>query len=125
MDSLFLLDLDMEYDVTGMVHMKMEHKKEWDTPQVKGVQFQLVVDPKLDGKMYFDEENGELTAEGLRLMTIITTQGLMGLIHLAHLKGHYDSAENFREVISQLENAFIQVATLEEDPNKKDSKEGA
>lgn len=101
----------MEYEMTGIVTLTLDHKKGSATSSHVSTNFRLEVDDQLNQSQYIDD--GDLpTQEGSKVLTNILVQGLVGNIHMAHQKGFKDSAEHLRLIISELERGFAAVGII-------------
>lgn len=69
------------------------------------------VSPNVDRRNFFDKEDN-LNAEGIKGATQCCVQGLIGLIHLGHQNGLWDSAKHMRYIIDELERGFVAQAKV-------------
>lgn len=99
--------------------VQLEVEKIKDKVLAKSCSFNLSVDTiKLDKKKYLDENNRP-TKLGIHTVSNVLTQGLIGVIHVAHQKGYWDSAKHLRYIISELERGFVENVKVKESVFKK------
>lgn len=102
----------MEYTFEAKVQLVIEKVKGSEKQRHVCTNISLDVSDNLDKGRYVDNE-GLPTNNGLVSLTNTLVQGLIANIHLSHQKGHRDSAEHLRFVISELERGFIERVTIE------------
>lgn len=100
----------MKFEIEGRCVVTLEHKQGEKTSSHVSTDFNLDVSKNVDRGHFLDKEDLP-TQAGAKALTQCFVQGLVGNIHNAHLKGHWDSAEHLRYIIAELERGFVQVAT--------------
>lgn len=99
----------MKFDFVGRCVLTMEHQPGMKTSKHVETKFNLDVSRNLDKKQYLDEDDLP-TAAGVKALTNVFIQGLVGNIHHANEKGYWNDAEHIRYIISELERGFVQIA---------------
>lgn len=72
----------------------------------------LLTGKNLDIRQYYQPENGILNEAGYKIMTELLIQGLNVNIQGAHQQGKIDSAKHLRQVISRLEDLFVNISDV-------------
>lgn len=99
----------MVFEFEGKCVLQIEHEPGMQTSKHVQTKFNLDVSRNLDRKQYLDEEDLP-TAAGVKALTNLFVQGLVGNVHHAHQKGYWNDAEHIRYIISELERGFVQIA---------------
>lgn len=99
----------MIFKIEGRSVLTLEHKKGDKTSSYVKTDFNLEVSKELDRNQYLDKEDFP-TAVGSKALTQAFVQGLVGNIHHAHQKGHWNDAEHIRYIIAELKRGFVQIA---------------
>lgn len=102
----------MELDFTTVSIMTLDHDFDTQTSKLVSTKFQLSVPSTIDQKQY-EDQNGQPNKAGAKMISNCLIQALSGNIHTAHQGRHWDSAEHFRWVISELERSFIEPSKCE------------
>jgi hypothetical protein len=95
--------------VAAVLHLKVD--KDLDKVIHDGLDFALELSDNLDESAYF-EKDGKLKEEGIKAVTNVLVQALLGNIHSGHQNKKYDSAEHLRFIIKELERGFVENVTI-------------
>jgi len=83
--------------------------------EFRGATVELVPGFNLDKERYIEKETGRLMNPGIKAVTNTLIQALLCNLHDAHQRGLYDSAEHYREILSELEKGFARPAWIVEE----------
>lgn len=103
----------MKFEFEGKCVLQLEHEPGMKTSKHVQTKFNLDVSRNLERKQYLDKEDLP-TADGVKALTNVFIQGLVGNIHHAHNKGYWTDAEHIRYIISELERGFVQNAIIDQ-----------
>jgi len=99
----------MEYKIEGRSVVTLNHAK-GDTKSTHiDTKIALSVSKELDADLYIGEDDMP-TKDGCKMLTQAFVQGLVGNIHYAHQKGHWNDAEHIRYIIAELKKGFVEIA---------------
>lgn len=98
----------MKLSFEGRCVVEVEHEPGMEKPKHLQTKFNLDVSLNLDRKQYLDKE-GLPTGPGVKTLSNVFVQGLIGNIHHAHQKGFWNDADHLRYIISELERGFVQI----------------
>jgi hypothetical protein len=99
----------MIFDFEGKCVLQMEHNQGMKTSKHVQTKINLDVSRNLDRKKYLDEDDLP-TAMGVKALTNVFIQGLVGNIHHAREKGYWNDSEHIRYIIAELERGFVENA---------------
>ena len=103
----------MEYHFRGECLLVLDHKEGESRSKHVETKFNLSLSPNLDPTQYFGED-GLVKGEGIKALTNVFIQGLVGNIHLGHKNGSWNDVEHLNYIIEQLGKGFAEIGEVGE-----------
>lgn len=99
----------MKFIFEGKAVIEIEHTPGMASSKLLQTGFNLDCFGALDKSKYLDKDDLP-TADGVKALSNVFVQGLVGNIHHAHSKGYWKDADHIRYIIAELECGFVQIA---------------
>lgn len=103
----------MEHKFETSLIMTVNHNEITKEALVSSLDVALNCSNQLDESYYIT--NGMPNNAGVRVLTDMMIRGLIGNIHFAHTREYWNSAEQLRYIINELEDGFIKNMQMTED----------